>query len=312
MFWVSRVVDLADIQKMSFRALLSAAVLALTLALAPVAEAGVGSKSIVAVGDIACPPGSAVTATKCRQEQVAALTRRIDPDQLWLAGDIQYPVGAPSDFAGGFGSAFGDMKSISRPVPGNHEYYTANAAGYYGYFGARAGKPTRGYYSFNIGAWHVVALNSNCEFVACGYGSAQLRWLARDLKSNPDRCIAAIWHHPLYSSGEHGSNPQVRPIWKALLRARAEFAVVGHDHDFEAFLPQNADGVLRPATGMREYVVGTGGRELYPLSATAVNRQSAVQGSFGVMAVELKPRGWSWRFVDESDRTLSSGRGSCR
>lgn len=294
-----------------FLALLAASLSALTTGAQP-AAARDASRTIVALGDIACAPGEPTTATTCRQQQVADLTKRLDPDQLWLAGDLQYSIGAGEAFKGSYDKAFGAFRGISRPVPGNHEYYTPGAAGYYGYFGRRAGNPKRGYYSFDVGAWHVVALNSNCEIVPCGYGSRQLRWLASDLRRNPNRCVAAIWHHPLYSSGEHGANPEVRPIWRTLTKARAELAITGHDHHFEAFQPQDENGVLRPRTGLREFVIGTGGRSLYPTPGTTVNSQTIVQGSFGALSLRLKPRGWSWSFIAEDGSTLASGAGRCR
>lgn len=303
----------SDIHQVMRIYLLSALVIAAVILIAaPTAGARDLAKSIVAVGDVACSPGSAITATKCHQRGVADLTRRLRPDQLWLAGDIQYSRGERESFDGVFHSVFGNLREITRPVPGNHEYDTAGAAGYFGYFGHRAGDPELGYYSFNSGAWHVVALNSNCDQVPCGYRSRQLRWLKRDLRVNPNRCVAAIWHHPLFSSGSHGANPAVRPLWRALTEARAEFGVTGHDHHFEAFLPQDANGVVRPRTGLVEYVVGTGGKSLYPVSASGANRQALVQNSFGVLALELRPRGWSWRFVDEAGSTLAAGRRGCR
>lgn len=303
----------SDIHRMMRTRLLSALVAVVAVSIvAPAAGARDLSKTVVAVGDIACSPGSVVTATKCHQQGVGDLTRRLRPDQLWLAGDIQYSRGERENFDGAFHPAFGDLRGITRPVPGNHEYYTAGAAGYFGYFGRRAGDPRRGYYSFNIGSWHVVALNSNCGQVPCGYRSQQLRWLKRDLRANPNRCVAAIWHHPLYSSGSHGANHSVRPLWRALTGARAEFGVTGHDHHFEAFLPQDANGVVRPRTGLVEYVVGTGGKSLYPVSTPGANREALVQNSFGVLALELRPRGWSWRFVNEAGSTLAAGRRGCR
>lgn len=290
----------------------TAALVGAVFLLAPSAQARVNSRTIAVAGDIACPADQATTATRCRQREIAALTEKIDPDELWLPGDLQYWSGALEDFRSAYAESFGRFRRISRPVPGNHDYGTAGAAGYFSYFGRRAGDSSRGYYSFNSGAWHVVALNTNCGQVACGYRSTQMRWLSRDLRANPNRCVAAIMHTPRYSSGQHGDNVTVRPFWRMLLRHRAEFAVSGHDHDFEAFQPQDADGVLRPRTGIVQYVVGTGGFSLYDVDSPHSNSQWVVQGHFGVMAATLRDRGWSWRFIDEQGRSLAAGRGSCR
>lgn len=279
---------------------------------AETAAARDASRTIVAVGDIACAPGEPVTETTCRQQQIADLITRLAPDQLWLPGDLQYSVGAAEAFRGSYDKSFGPFRRISRPVPGNHEYFTPGAAGYFGYFGRRAGDPKRGYYSFDAGAWHVVALNSNCSEVPCGYGSRQLRWLARDLRRTPNRCVAAIWHYPLFSSGDHGANPEVKPVWRTLMKARVELGVSGHDHHYEAFRPQDENGVLRPRTGLRQFIVGTGGRSLYPTPGAAANSKAIVQGSFGVLQLRLKPRGWSSSFIAEDGRTLSTDAGRCR
>ncbi|MBI5310634.1 MAG: metallophosphoesterase [Actinobacteria bacterium] len=297
---------------MRFRLALLAALMAAVTAFPQSSAARDATKTVVALGDVACAPGEAVTDTRCRQDQVAALTRSLAPEQLWLAGDLQYSIGAGEAFSGSFDSAFGEFRSIWRPVPGNHEYYTPGATGYYGYFGRSAGDPRRGYYSFDAGAWHVVALNSNCDDVPCGYGSAQLRWLARDLKANPNRCVAAIWHHPRYSSGKHGDDPRMRPFWRTLVKARAELAITGHDHHFEAFLPQDENGVLRPRSGLRQFVIGTGGRSLYSTPGSANNSQALVQDHFGALVLKLRPGDWSWRFASESGLTLASGDGRCR
>lgn len=280
------------------------------VAVAPPAAAA--AYKVVAVGDIACPPSGAVTADACHQQKVSNLVKKLAPRQLWLAGDLQYDKGERSAFDAVFDRSWGRYRGISHPVPGNHEYYTPGAAGYYGYFGRRAGTAGRGYYSFSAGSWHVVALNSNCDQVACGPGSRQLRWLRADLKANHQRCVAAIWHYPLYSSGPHGANPSVRPFWRELRKARAELVVSGHDHDFETFLPQNENGVARAGSGIRQFVSGAGGRSLYPVNASASNSQQVIAGHFGVLALTLRHAGYAWRFVDEQGRTRGSGRGACR
>lgn len=297
-------------RKFAFLALGFFVSLGAVVAVAP--AAGATGYKVVAVGDIACSPGATVTANACHQRRVADLVKRLAPRQLWLVGDLQYDRGERSAFDAVFDRSWGRYRAISHPVPGNHEYYTPGAAGYFGYFGWRAGTAGRGYYSFRAGAWHVVALNSNCDQVACGAGSRQLRWLRADLRANHRRCVAAIWHHPLYSSGAHGANPAVRPLWRELRKARAELVISGHDHDFETFLPRDENGVAHARSGLRQFVSGAGGRSLYPVGGPASNSQSVIAGHFGALALMLRRGGYAWRFVDERGRTRAADSAVCR
>lgn len=268
--------------------------------------------TIAAVGDIACEPGRAVTDATCRQGQVADLVGRIDPRAVFLLGDIQYLSGAADAFQASFDPAWGRFRSIWRPVPGNHEYLTAGAAGYYGYFGSAAGSSARGYYSFDLAGWHFVALNSNCDFVPCGSDSEQLRWLRADLRRNHRRCVAALWHHPLFSSGSHGGDVAVQPLWQELRAARAEFVLSGHDHHFEQFRRQDGSGTARAKTGLVQFVVGTGGKSVYAAGPPSKNSRTLVSGVFGALAIDLRRSGYRWRFIDESGAERATGRAGCR
>ena len=165
-----------------------------------------GAPVLVAAGDIACPAFLPRTATRCHHAAIAALAARLRPAAVALLGDLQYNTGALSEFNRSFARSWGRLGSRLRPAPGNHEYGTPGAAGYYSYFGARAGPGRRGYYSFDLGAWHVVSLNSNCTVVSCTPGSAQLRWLRADLSAHRNRCVLAFWHHPRFSSGFNGNS----------------------------------------------------------------------------------------------------------
>jgi hypothetical protein len=294
----------------------------LALALAVVMASLVGSAAsagaapaplVAAVGDIACAPGAPATRTACHQAKVAKAMAAIKPDSVWLLGDIQYPNGSLADFRGSFGPAFSRLASRWRPSPGNHEYFTPGAAGYYDFFGKQAGPDRRGYYSFNLGRWHVVSLNSNCDVVdACSADSAQVKWLRADLKKNARYCTAAFWHHPLYSSGlEHGNDPMTRPLWQILERHRAELVLTGHDHDFEAFPRQDALGVRDRSRGIAEFVVGTGGKSQYPFGPVQPNSLVRHANVFGFMALRLKRGAFTWRFVNDQGESLSTGSSRC-
>jgi hypothetical protein len=239
---------------------------------------------LVGAGDIGvCDlPGAAATAT---------LLDAI-PGTVFTAGDNAYFSGTPDEFQRCYAPSWGRHRSRTRPTPGNHDYGTAGAAGYFAYFGPNAGDPGLGYYSFNAGSWHIVSLNSN---IPAGEGSAQYQWLAADLAETPSRCLAAVWHHPLYSSAENGSQPMMRAIWTLLQQAGAEFVVSGHDHVYERFAPQDASG-QRVATGVRQFVAGTGGAALYafraPLPASEVRAST-----WGVLKLTLNDGSYMWEFV---------------
>jgi len=268
--------------------------------------------TVAAAGDAACPPGSAVTAATCHQMVVSD---RIvtDPSVTWFLalGDLQYENGALASFETAYDASYGRLKAETKPVPGNHEYNTAGATGYYTYFGTTAGDPTKGYYSFDVGStWHVVALNSNCAAVACAAGSAQEQWLRADLAAASTRpCTLAFWHHPRFSSNEHGDDPTVAPFWNALSGAGAELVLNGHDHGYERFEPQSPAAAPDP-NGIREIVAGTGGRSLYAFGAPHAN--SAVRdAAFGYLRLTLGDRAYSWQFVNESGVVTDSGTGTC-
>lgn len=285
---------------------------------APVVSAGAASSAavaspvIAAVGDIACPAGSAPSPTQCQQAAVAARIEKSPARSVWLLGDIQYPTGAPADFRSSFARSWRAVLPLARPTPGNHEYMTAGAAGYFDFFGRRAGPARRGYYSFDIGRWHVVSLNSNCTIISCAKDSSQSAWLRRDLERHRHRCTAAFWHAPRYSSGSvHGDDPSTRPLWRILQRHRAEFVLGGHDHDFEGFRRQDADGHA-DRRGMQQFVVGTGGRSQYPFKVAAPNSIVRRTNTFGFLQMKLMPQRFSWKFVDVGGRSLASGKARCR
>ena len=266
---------------------------------------------VAAVGDAVCAPGGAVTSTTCRQMQVSDIVANDAAVQVFLAlGDLQYENGELANFQSAYDSSYGRFWGITRPAPGNHEYNTAGAPGYYTYFGAAAGDPAKGYYSFDVGTtWHVVALNSNCATVPCSVGSAQEQWLRADLAATDRACVLAYWHHPRFSSGSHGNNTVVAPFWDALQARGAELMLAGHDHGYERFAPQLPSGTAN-AAGITQFIVGTGGKSLAAFGTTKANSVLRF-GSFGVLRLALGDGAYTWRFVDEAGGTLDSGTGVC-
>jgi hypothetical protein len=168
-----------------------------------------------------------------------------------------YDSGTAGEFADCYGPSWGAYKARTRPAPGNHDYNTSGASGYFGFFGAAAGDPAQGYYSYDLGAWHIVSLNSNCDVVSCSAGSAQEQWLRADLMAHPTACVAAYWHHPRYSSGtHHGSSDATQALWQVLYDADADLILAGHEHNYERFAPMTATGSVDGARGIRSFVVG--------------------------------------------------------
>ena len=268
-------------------------------------EDATGEPVMVGAGDIASCSSPADEAT-------AELLDGI-PGTVFTAGDVVARSGTASEFEDCYGPSWGRHKARTRPAPGNHEYSTAGAAGYFGYFGAAAGDPSKGYYSYDLGSWHVVALNSICGKVGgCVNDSPQGRWLRKDLAANPADCTLAYFHDPLFSSGAHGNQPQSRPIWNALYAADADVIVNGNDHNYERFAPQTPDGVRAPAQGIRQCVVGTGGQELRPFGSVKPNSQARNASASGVLKLTLELGSYEWEFVPVAGKTFTdSGTTGC-
>ncbi|NNM35451.1 MAG: hypothetical protein HKO53_20420 [Gemmatimonadetes bacterium] len=216
------------------------------------------------------------------------------PGTVFTAGDNVYPNGTEAEFADCYEPTWGRHRLRTRPAAGNHDYNTAGATGYYDYFGPSAGEADKGYYSFDLGTWHIEVLNSNLEDVD---GAAQLAWLEDDLAMNPAACTAAYWHHPRFSSGFHGNDESVDPLWDALYAAGVEIAVTGHDHHYERFAPQDGDGDPDPAAGIREFVVGTGGIDLFPAPFVKANSEVRRSTVHGVLKLSLAAGFYRWEFI---------------
>ena len=246
---------------------------------------------LVGAGDIAsCDSGG--------DEQTAALLDTI-PGTVFTLGDNVYPNGTAKQFLQCYDPSWGRHKARTRPVPGNHDYRTEGAAGYFGYFGGAAGDPRAGYYAYDLGKWRILALNSNCgQIGGCGPGSAQEKWLREDLATHPAPCTLAMWHHPRFSSGSHGDEKDMRHLWKVLYDAGADVVLAGHDHTYERFARQDAQGDYDPKRGIREFVVGTGGRSLYGFHRK-LDRESVVRenSTYGVLKMTLRPTSYEWEFV---------------
>ena len=236
---------------------------------------------------------------RCSTTGDEATARLLDdiPGTVFTAGDNAYIDGTLREYEKCYGPSWGRHRDRTRPVPGNHEYQTPGAAGYKAYFGRLAMPSGTTWYAYDLGAWRIYALDSECHHVGgCGATSAQGRWLVDDLARHPRRCVAAIWHVPLFSSGEHGSSRRMAWAWRTLDAAGAEVVISGHEHDYERFARQHFDG-SPSANGLREFIVGTGGAKLRPFRSAARNSVVRWSGSHGVMALTLHPSGYSWRFT---------------
>ena len=274
---------------------------------------------LAAAGDIACNPasddfnGGAGTATDCHQLGVSDAILAGEYDAVLPLGDLQYESGTASQFAASYAPSWGRLKAITHPAVGNHEYGTPGAAPYYQYFGAEAGQPAQGYYSYELGSWHVIVINSNCAQIdGCGIGSPQDIWLRADLAAHPARCTLAYWHHPRFSSGQAGDAGSMETIWTDLFNAGAEIVLNGHDHEYERFAPQDGEGKLDEIHGIREFVVGTGGKNHMNFRAIKANSEVHDNSSFGFLELALNDGLYSWRFVPDPPGGFSdSGSGSC-
>ncbi|HEY2295115.1 MAG TPA: metallophosphoesterase [Thermoanaerobaculia bacterium] len=276
---------------------------ALGLALAQAASHA-ADPIVAAAGDIACEPsnpyfnGGNGTSFACRMKDTSDLLLGGGYDAVLLLGDNQYLDGSLANYRTVFAPTWGRLGPLLRPAPGNHEYVTPGATGYYDYFGAAAGDRTQGWYSYDLGTWHVIVLNSNCgDIGGCGPGSPQLRWLADDLAAHPRACTLAYWHHPRFTSGPHGDDPTYDAFWRTLYDAGADVVLAGHDHDYERFAPQAPSGAADPEHGIREFVVGTGGRETRPFVTVDLNSQVRNDVDLGVLKLRLRPEGYDWQFL---------------
>lgn len=247
-----------------------------------------GPATVLAAGDVAdCGGGALATAALIAPQAgiVAGL------------GDMAYPDGSADAFTRCYEPAWGPFRERTRPAPGNHDAATPGAAGYHGYFADVAGPAPQGYYSYELGAWHVIVLNSNCGQVGgCGPDSAQVGWLRKDLRHAATGNVLAYWHHPRFSTGQHGDDPRTQTFWEVLQAGGADVVLNGHDHDYQRFAPQTPDGAPSP-DGMREFVVGTGGTGLRPFADDRATVEYRQDEHLGVLRLDLEACGYRWSFL---------------
>jgi calcineurin-like phosphoesterase family protein len=280
----------------------------------PPAPAGSPAATLVGAGDIAqCSGGVAASKAEATAKVLDGIPR--DPSTaVFTAGDNVYEKGSASDYANCYNPTWGRHKDRTRPVPGNHEYGTPDAAGYFDYFGSAAGQIGKGYYSYNLGAWHVVVLNSNCAIIGgCADGSPQMTWLKADLAASGAACTVAMWHHPRFNSGaSHGNNVEVQPLWDALYQNGADLILNGHEHVYERFAPQNPQQKADNAFGMRQFTLGTGGAGAYSFKTTLQPNSERRGTPNGVLKLTLRADGYDWNFLPIAGQTFSdTGSGSC-
>lgn len=277
------------------------------------AKHGIAPQSYVLVGagDIA----------SCGHIEGAEITARLIeqiPGTVFAAGDLAYESGVWEQFRDCYGKTWGRFKNRTRPALGNHEYVDPAATGYFDYWGTRGGPRGKGYYSYDLGDWHVVVLNTNCKVKGvggCDLGSPQEAWLKQDLAGHPNACILAYGHHPLFSSGlfkSHAEHPELKPLWEDLYAAHADVVLVGHEHSYERFAPQDPDGKKDPEHGIREFVVGTGGRSHDFFGFTASNSEARNSDTYGVLKLTLTPGKYAWEFIPEPGKPFrDAGSGDC-
>jgi hypothetical protein len=291
-----------------------------------------------AAGDIACDPASAQfhsgagTAQNCNEKATSDLLVADNPTVVLPLGDDQYECGLASAFQASYAPTWGRLKAVTRPAIGNHEYGRAcsrdDPTDYFDYFGDAAGPRDKGWYSYDVGTWHMIALNSECTYGkgatkvgGCGPGSPEETWLRNDLATHTNECTLAYWHEPRFSSGEHGDAQQMATIWNDLVAAHADVVLSGHNHDYERFDPIGATPAstnrfqtpnLDP-NGIREFVVGTGGRNWYPFAAAAFPGEAVRNGqTFGVLKLTLRAGSYDWQFEPVAGETFTdSGTGVC-
>ncbi|MFL6717506.1 MAG: metallophosphoesterase family protein [Burkholderiaceae bacterium] len=280
---------------------------------APVSFTG-RALTVYAAGDIAdCRYRSAQDSGAAATALLVTAGLAAHPDAMALTlGDHTYPVGLPAEFSDCYHPTWGRFRERTLPVAGNHEYYTAGAPGYYAYFGARAAEEQGGYYSVQLGKWHVIGLNSTLLGAAA---ERQLAWLEKDLARYNNPCTLAMLHHPRYSSGGHASNPAMAPLWQALAAGGVELLLSAHDHNYERFAPQDAAGRRDDALGMRQFVVGTGGAMLTPVRLDRANSEVKDNSVHGVLRLDLFDTGYTWEFLpvasDASPPFADRGASTC-
>jgi 3',5'-cyclic AMP phosphodiesterase CpdA len=256
---------------------------------------------LVGAGDIA----------KCEMLRGAEATAKLldgIPGTIFTVGDHAYEDGSVRSFQACYEPTWGRHKARTRPSPGNHDYRTDNAGPYFSYFGEAAGPDGRGYYSYDLGAWHIVSLNS---IVPAGPRSPQVRWLREDLAANPRACTLAYWHAPIFSSGPHGPDPHMRDVWRVLYEYGVDVVVNGHDHIYERFMRQSPEGRPEPERGIRQFTAGTGGGGVYKVERRLPNSEVSDNASYGVLKFTLSATSYRWEFLPAIGTFRDTGEEAC-
>jgi PKD repeat protein len=276
---------------------------------------GSDSLTVTTTAPILLAAGDIGDCTRQGDEQTAALLDGLEGVVAPL-GDNVYENGTPAEFTDCYDPTWGRQKARTRPVAGNHDYYTTDAAGYYGYFGSTAGDPAKGYYSYTLGSWRVIVLNTGTErgsYIAAG--SPQEQWLRAELASHSEQCTVAMFHHPQFSTVTDRPfiRPETTPLWQALYENGVELVLNGHDHNYQRYTPMRPDGTADPAFGVRQITVGTGGGEtLYGFGSTNPNLEMRDSETLGVLQLTLRTGGYDWRFIPVAGKTFTdSGSGTC-
>jgi hypothetical protein len=278
--------------------------------------------TVTAAGDIACDPksshfnGGQGDKQQCHEVATSNLVLATHPDAVLALGDNQYEQATLADHLASYDPSWGRIKALTHPVPGNHEYNTAGAAGYFAYFGALAGPQPGGYYSFDVGDWHFIALNSNCSFIGgCYEDSRQEQWLLSDLASHRNACTLAYWHYPRFTSGPNLNHPEMQAFWDDLYAEGADIVLNGHDHGYERFAPQDPSQRFDPARGIRELIVGTGGRSHSNYPDVQPNSEVRDAKTYGVLKLTLHPTAYDWQFIPDTQAGngtfAEKGSGTC-
>ena len=236
------------------------------------------------------------------------------PGVIATLGDTAYEDGTAAELNDCFGGSWGAVKDRIRfAVTGNHDIHTANGAPLQAYMGSAASRDGRTWFSDNLGSWHVIVLDGNCGLFGrrCDSGSDQATWLRADLAASNARCTLALLHQPRFSSGQHGDDGGVRPLWDALYAAGADLVLDGHDHDYERFAPQDPGGTADSARGLVEIVAGTGGAELEPFTDPRANSLVRINDTYGVLELTLLADSWSSRFVRVDGSIRDQAAGTC-
>jgi hypothetical protein len=291
----------------------------------PAGSPAAGDPVVVAAGNIACDPAEKPmndelresSGPVCQAKATADLAASLRPSAVLALGDLQYDDGTLEKFQSSYGLTWGRLRQITYPVPGHKEYLDAlsrrPAGGYFTYFKSAAGDPGRGWYSFDIGGWHVIALNSECDEIGgCTERSPQLRWLRADLEANRQRCTLAYWNRPRFSSGQHGGQTTMAAFWHQLYAGGVDVVLNGRAYDYERFAPQNPVGQRDLVRGIRQFVVGTGGRHLEEFEKIQRNSEKRSSVAYGVLQLTLRPADYEWRFVPTTpDGFTDTGAASC-